>query len=179
MKYYYIHGLNATDKTSAKLLSEALKEPVEILSWDCSKKFDENYSSMLEILEKETDDYILIGKSMGGFYANALANKLLVPCTLFNPVINAKSVLNGFGVKGKIADSYEINLKDEILPRLIVIGLKDEILNPNIAINKWKGRCNLKITNDTHDIKDFKPFKDDILHLGIPMFYDINEIGDN
>lgn len=172
MKYYYIHGFNATGKTSAALLSETLKEPVEILSWDFNKKFDDNFNSMLKVLEKERDDFILIGKSMGGFYANALANELLVPCALFNPVIIAKSVLNSFGIKDDIADSYEINLKDEILPRLVVVGLKDEILDPNIAINKWQGKCNLKITDDGHDIKNFERFRNDILHLSIPLLVD-------
>jgi len=176
MKYYYIHGFNATGKTSAALLTETLKEPVEVLSWDFNKKFDDNFNSMVKVLEKKQEDFILIGSSMGGFYANALANKLLVPCALFNPVINTKSVLNSFKIKSEILDSYEVKITDKILPRLVVVGLKDEILDPNIAINKWQGKCNLKITDDTHDIKNFERFRNDILHLSILLLVDENLI---
>ena len=161
MRYYYIHGAFATGKTTAKLLSEVLDSEIEILSWDISKKFNENFNSMSEIIEKSDDDeIILIGKSIGGFYANQLTNKFLIPCALFNPVINAKEILTKFGVNPEIANSYDVELKDEIVPRLVVVGLKDEILNPDVAIKKWEGKCLLIKVDAEHDIKDFKQYRE-------------------
>lgn len=185
MKYFYIHGLNATGRTSANLLSKALEKDVTVLSWNQTKSFKANFDSMLRILEQEKDDIILIGSSMGGYYANALANKLSVPCALFNPVLNPKETLKNLKSKDKehlldnlsddVINSY-VREKDTVIPRVIVVGKQDKVLNPDATIEYWQGKCSLKIINAGHEIKNFEDFKEDILSLNIYMFYDLSEI---
>ncbi len=176
MKYYYIHGWNATGQTSAKALSEVLNEQVDVLSWDFSKPFNENLEEMAKNIEVGWFDTVLTGSSMGGFYANALANKLLVPCALFNPVLDAKAVLKKFQkdasdiLTDEIINSYERG-KDEVLPRLVVVGINDDVLNPKETIEYWKGRCELITVEEGHQIKDFKPFKENLLDFNRITFY--------
>lgn len=172
MKYYYIHGLNATGKTTAKKLGTILETDVPVFSWNYLKTFDENFNNILTILEENQEDYILMGSSMGGYYANALANKLQVPCALFNPVINPQEVFqkycNETNLSKEVINSYK-PVKNNIIPRLIVVGTKDEVLNPNKTIEYWKGKCNLKIVKEGHQIENFEQFKEDILDLATPI----------
>ena len=129
----------------------------------------------MKVLNVQTDkDIILMGSSMGGFYANFLANKLRVPCALFNPVINPQQVfkkLNCAELSDEIIKSYTVQT-DSVVPRLVVVGLNDNILEPDKTIEYWRGKCNLKITEDSHQIENFNSFKDDILHLSIPLLCD-------
>ena len=188
MKYFYIHGLMATGQSSAKELNRVLGSHVAVLPWDYTKCFEENFEKLSTILEQEKDDFILMGSSMGGFYANALANKFLVSCALFNPVNNPQELLkevknidyykNGIEkLTEEVINSYKIQ-KDVLLPRVIVIGKNDDIVNPDENIKHWSGRCYLKIVEEGHKIKNFDVFKQDILDLENPLFYDINEILD-
>ena len=186
MKYFYIHGLNATGRTSANLLSKTLEKDVTVLSWNQTKTFKENFNSMLHTLEREKDDIILIGSSMGGFYANALANKLQVPCALFNPVMNPRETLKELKSKDKehlldnlsddVINSY-IREKDTVIPRVVVIGLQDTITDPYESIKYWRDKCYLKVlVNAGHEIKNFDDFKKDILELENLFFIDFSEI---
>ena len=184
MKYFYIHGFNATGKTTAKLLSKVLETKVEVLAWDCTKPFNENFENMLKILKKESDDFLLIGSSMGGFYANSLANELCVNCVLFNPVIEPKEVLKRFQKEAaeiltdELINSYE-GKEDKILSRVVVVGLNDEVLNPQKTIEYWQGKCNLITTNDGHEIKDFAVVKEDIINLTQPVSNDCYYVSSN
>lgn len=188
MKYFYIHGLMATGQSSAKELSRVLKTDVSVLDWDYTKVFEENFEKLSCILEQEKDDFILMGSSMGGFYANALANKFMVPCALFNPVMNPQKLLkevrniefyqNGIeNLTDEIINSYKVQ-KDVLLPRVVIVGKNDKIVNPDENISYWEGKCCLRITDEEHKIKNFDAFKQDILDLENPVFYDINEILD-
>ena len=175
MKYFYIHGYNATGKTTAGKLSSLLDCSVEVLHWEYLKSFDENFNNLLNILEKEQDDFILMGSSMGGYYANALANQLLVPCALFNPVINPKEILPTlkgaeFTIPQKIIDSYK-EIKNIVIPRLIVVGIKDNILNPNKTIEYWTGKCEIKVVDEGHQITNFENLKKSILSLNAIALY--------
>jgi len=46
MKYFYIHGLMATGQSSAKELSRVLSTNVAVLSWDYTKRFEENFEKL-------------------------------------------------------------------------------------------------------------------------------------
>ena len=179
MKYYYIHGLKSNGRFSSNKLREVLQSDVELLDW----KDEIFYHYNMEILHKQLkdkEDYILIGSSLGGFYAMQLANTFSVPCVLFNPVIYPKKsfekVKDKYNINEDIVNSYPDKPDKQILiPRLIVVGKNDEILDPNDAINYWNNKCNLLITEDKHHIENFKPFKQVIEHLSTPLYYDINE----
>ncbi len=171
MNYYYIHGFNATGKTTASELSKVLEEEVTLLSWDCTKPFNENLENMSNKIEVEWFETVVMGSSMGGFYANALANKLKVACALFNPVMDAKATLMKLkdsvpdNITEEVVNSY-VRGKDEILPRVIIVGMKDDVLNPAETISYWQGKCELITVEEGHHITDFKPFKQNLIELG-------------
>jgi len=177
MKYFYIHGLNGTGNNATTQLSEILETTVERLEWDPHKPYNENYQNIKTVLDKESD-FILMGSSLGGFYTLNLANDYKIPCAVFNPAINPKKSFKNIKdidfykniPLNNLVDSYDFKTNYTTLPRLIVVGLNDKIVNPFDTIERWKGKCNLIQTNDEHQIKDFKPFKDAIKHLTTPLF---------
>lgn len=187
MKYFYIHGLNSTGAFTSGVLSATLKENVIRLDWNANDTYTENINFLINQIDKQIqgDDFILIGSSLGGFYTNILSNIYEVPCVLINPVVDVEKAFE----KAKtlefftnvdfdtIYPSYKVaNTREKLLPRLVIIGMNDEILDPNIALNKWKNKCNLIITKDKHQLANYEPFVNDIRHLSMPLFYDINEI---
>lgn len=179
-KYFYIKEIKTTDKKFITSLKDLLNADIIVLDWMITKSFDENFKNLLKILEREQGDIVLIGSDMGGFYANALANKLQVPCALFNPVINPREVFNNIqitnqNITNEIINSYNPP-KDVLLPRLVVVGIKDNILPPEKTIEYWKDKCRLKIVDEGHQITNLEQFQEDIKSLSTYLFYDIHEI---
>lgn len=186
MKYFYIHGLNSTGAFTSSILSNVLNEKVIRLDWNANDSYGENFIFLKEQIDNKVwgEDFILIGSSLGGFYTNILADSYEVPCVLINPVVNVEKAFEKAKTLEffkdvnfeKIYESYkDISIQEKLLPRVVIIGENDEILDPNIAINKWKNKCNLIITKDKHQLDNYEPFVEDIKHLSTPLFYDINE----
>lgn len=190
MKYYYVHGLMATGQNTANELKRVLGVDVEVLSWDYTKTFEENFKNMSNVLDNEEDDFILIGCSMGGYYANALANKYQCPCSLINPAISPKDTLsliksNAYKTNNamnyyregieKLTDDVINSYKDSTytrIPRVVIVGTRDEVVNPQSNIDYWKDRCELIIVNEPHKISNLEQFKKPILELENLFFFD-------
>lgn len=181
MKYFYIHGLNSTGMLTSTQLSTILGQKVERLVWHSNLYYHNNLKFMLEQLKKEKD-FVLIGSSLGGFYTMELSNILQVPCVLFNPVIYPRKSferiknLEFYRNIEEVVESYPKEPSNQsLLPRLVVVGRNDEILDINDALQYWHGKANVILTSDKHHIDNFDPFKEDIEKLSIPLFYDVNE----
>ena len=169
MKYFYIHGWGAAGETTVKRLKEVIDEEITILKWDCQKPFNENYDELFKFMkeEKAKGECVLMGSSMGGYYANAIASELCIHCALFNPVYDPKEVLKRFQkdapalITDELINSYS-EVRNRTTLRLVIIGKNDEVLDSSKSINYWKHLAGLmEITEDAHEIKDFKPFKKD------------------
>lgn len=181
MKYYYIHGLNSTGERTALKLSKVLETDVERLEWNYFDPCNKNINKMKDILDKEQEEFILIGSSLGGYYTRILSNIYEVPCVLFNPVVDIKKSFKNienvefyksFPINNLIESYINSDVADKTLQRMIVVGLQDVVVNPYDTIKLWEGKCNLIKVNEEHQIKDFKPFKKDILHLSIPLLWE-------
>ena len=181
MKYFYIHGLNSTGEKTIKELSRVLETKVIGLDWKTELCYRTNVENMQEQIESYgEDDFVIIGSSMGGFYARILSNVLKVPCVLFNPVTDVRKAYENIkdiefysNLSKELVNSYDLAMISDItIPRLVVIGLNDTVINPNDTIETWKGRCNLITVDEGHQIENFEPFKEAIEHLSIPLLYD-------
>lgn len=120
----YIHGLDSSlnnDKmieigefggvTGLHLNYRTLEDPFKVLD--------------NEIVEKKITH--IIGSSLGGYLGFYLAHKHQLPCLLFNPALSNRTV------------TVPVEEHKLVCPqRIIVLGMKDDILNPVETINFLK-----------------------------------------
>ena len=175
MKYLYIHGLNSTGENSSKELCNILNEEVIPLKWNSECSYRTNVDKLQEQIENySNEDIVLIGSSLGGFYTRILSNVNNLPCVLINPVMDIKEsfeVIKNIpfyaNITSELIKSYDLAMvADIVLPRVVIVGLKDTIIDPKKTIEFWKNKCNLIISeNEEHQIKNFEPFREVIKNL--------------
>lgn len=199
--FAYIHGLNSDGQRSRRNLSASLEKNVFNLTWECDRPFDENIAYLLSQCEKIEKDntveiplfespiwerLVIVGSSMGAYYASVLASINDYPCVLFNPVVFPQKTLQKFkGLNTNFAtgmtyemtqsliDSYNFsgNLKDSQTERAVILGRNDEILDYREAEEFYRDSAQIMITDNSHQIKDYSPFKEIIAGLELrPVF---------
>lgn len=99
---------------------------------------------------------------------------------LFNPVVYPQKTLkkfkglntnfatgNTYEMTQELIDSYNFsgNLTDSQIERAVVLGRNDEVLDYREAEEFYSGTAQIKITDDSHQIKDYGPFKELIAGL--------------
>lgn len=92
MHIIYIHGFNSTGKTNAKYKTLADHFGASNVSTIDLSHSPNDAVSALEMLindvKNKDDDIILVGTSLGGFYATYLSRKHMLKCVLINPAID-------------------------------------------------------------------------------------------
>ena len=190
--YVYIHGLNSDGKRSAYLLENCLGEKVVRLEWQCDRPFDENIAYLLHEIEEldnqieALENMVIIGSSMGGYYAAVISVLKCYHCVLFNPVINPKKTLSKFkGLNRNFATGQTYELTDDLInsysfsgklnehgiPRYIVLGRRDTVLNYREAEEFYRGCSYTVITDEEHQIKDYKPYANEISSMKYAICY--------
>ena len=113
----YIHGLDSSPN-NAKMIAIGEYGGVKGLHLNYRKQADAFQLLDKAIIENEITH--IVGSSMGGYLGFYLAHKHQLPCLLFNPALTERSV------------QLEVEKVDNECPeRIIVLGIKDEIVNPN------------------------------------------------
>lgn len=86
-------------------------------------------------IKNRRQEIILVGSSLGGFYANYLSNQFQLPCVLINPSLHPAVSLQKYGndPSEEFMQSYQL-LEDQKHPikgqKIVIIGLKDEVVIP-------------------------------------------------
>lgn len=121
MAILYIHGLDSSPNEAK--MAEIEKHGNAIgLHLNYREQVDA-FQILSKTIEENNITHI-IGSSMGGYLGFYLAHKYQLPCLLFNPALSQRSV--EVGVE---------RLKQECPKRLIVLGMKDEVVDPKETID--------------------------------------------
>ena len=180
MKYVYIHGFNSGKNSSTGKVLKGFLGDVICLEYDSSKFFNENLSSLKDQLLSQIDDedFVLIGSSLGGFYVERLGVELRnynhIGNVLINPCNNPKDQLKQFLGKTKsfetnkewlfteeILDSYDyVDTRSYTVNRVVIIGMKDEVINPIDNINYWVLKASVfSDSNEAHQIQNIDKYR--------------------
>lgn len=119
------------------------------------------------------DDVVLMGNSLGAYYAHQLSQKLSIGCVLINPVIDPKTNFAdyvGKKLNTNIADSYNQLVWDRYptlihinrLATTVYVSSNDEVIADNVNwVDHTFGRTCKVITTDTkHRVTDFDQLPD-------------------
>lgn len=124
----YFHGL---ESSQGGIKVQFLDQEVDFLeapAMDYTK--EDIFEEWLDYVKNEEPD-LLIGSSMGGYFAMALATHTGIPVLIFNPAIHSRSIeING------------LESGTEKLKGLVVLGKKDDIINPGPTMAMLQGNWN-------------------------------------
>ena len=156
----YFHGL---ESSQGGIKVQFLDQEVDFLeapAMDYTK--EDIFEEWLDYVKNEEPD-LLIGSSMGGYFAMALATHTGIPVLVFNPAIHSRSI----EIKG-------LESGTEKLAGLVVLGKKDEVINPGPTISMLQG------TQNTLDINIEKEMGHRVpLDVFIDMYNKIAYNGEN
>ena len=145
----YFHGL---ESQPGGLKVEYLNQNFDFVdapAMDYRKK--DLFEDWLEYVKTEKPD-LIIGSSMGGYFAHALASHTGIPVLLFNPALHNRS----FDVEGVHLGEFKPEGK-------VILGKKDDVIDPSIT------KAMLKDSNlEIEEIKE--------MEHRIPLDIFINEI---
>ena len=156
----YFHGL---ESSQGGIKVQFLDQEVDFLEAPAMDYTKEGiFEEWLDYVKNEEPD-LLIGSSMGGYFAMALATHTGIPVLVFNPAIHSRSI----EIKGLESGS-------EKLTGLVVLGKKDEVINPGPTISMLQG------TQNTLDINIEKEMGHRVpLDVFIDMYNKIAYNGEN
>ena len=115
---FYVHGFNSSrDSSTGRMLREQIGRPVKCLGYDCSKPFKENLEELGKEAWQAMDGFdVIVGSSLGGFYACEMVKELQTCAVVFNPAMKPKSQLKQFlGENVNFATGEKWMFTDDIL----------------------------------------------------------------
>jgi predicted esterase YcpF (UPF0227 family) len=152
----YIHGYNSTgEETAAKIRAGTGKEVI-IISYPYTDAVASFESIKSQIEKYYSQDIILVGSSLGGFWANYFAERFNLRVVLINPAIHPSVSLKRYQPNTQEFAQYETEPSKGI-NRSIILGLCDEIISPEATIKRYATtRAQLYILpKEGHRFSDF------------------------
>ena len=171
----YIHGFNSAPETDTyKSLKSGMPDYNFVsLEYDyinpinAWSDFD---TQIMEIFRKFGTDVLFVGTSLGGFWADKLAQYFRTSCVIINPSIDPSESMKSYIGKNKNYLTNEIKILTEencnnyllfnsfytTSPhRVVVLGMKDEILDPIKTELHFKDNAEIiKIENMGHRMEN-------------------------
>ena len=119
-KIVYLHGLES-EAGGPKVSFLAEKGTVY------APKIDYKTLDLKEFILSLGMPDLIIGSSMGGYVADIIGSQLGVDVLLFNPALHSRSIDTNYGV----------NYGTETYKRTIILGTKDDIIDPEETKMLW------------------------------------------
>jgi predicted esterase YcpF (UPF0227 family) len=148
MKILYIHGYNGTpDGPKLDMLRKEYRSATII-----APQHDSVPDHVFELLDRiasimDDPEDVIIGNSLGGFWANFFSLRHGVPALLINPAVSPSESLKRLGCP--FAEEYlpyEEQVKaDAISPRTVLLAEDDEVLCHRVAYEFFSGICGVKL----------------------------------
>lgn len=198
MKIIYLHGFNSnkdseTGKRIAKPVIKGKYPEVITLSYNylnAEKGFEDINKVILETLKIDSN-ILLIGTSLGGFWANYFAQKYNLKMILINPAIVPSlslgkyvgTVKNYNTGKEEIFSNtasyrnYEEKIEDNFY-RVVILGEQDEVMNSKISEIAFKNKAKVILINEGHRLikeESFKVLFDEIFSASVTFPENLND----
>lgn len=152
MRILYLHGFDSTGEQTRANLEKALAVSrykdlgytIDLASYDSWTTASKIYAGLHKTLfDTFPGPAVLVGSSLGGFWANLMARENAYPCVLINPVYSPSKSLKIRQI-AQLGDSYwgfEGSGHGSDIPgcrQTVLIGLKDEILDPRKVAHHYR-----------------------------------------
>jgi predicted esterase YcpF (UPF0227 family) len=174
----YIHGFNSSPASfKARVLHERLatRGRRNEFAAPALPHSPAAAASLLEALIAQHPHSVLVGSSLGGFYATWLAERHALRAVLVNPAVRPYELLAGHVGRQKnfhSGEEYDFTLEhvaelralevEAIDPRhyFLMVETGDEVLDYRHALEKYRGARQLVIDGGDHGFSDFADHAD-------------------
>jgi predicted esterase YcpF (UPF0227 family) len=180
----YLHGFRSgPQSTKARMTHDWVRAHRPDLHWWCPQLGDSPRAAMAQVFDRldrwPADRMAVIGSSLGGFYATAVAERHGCPAVLLNPAVNpARDLVQHLGVHPAWHDPAEqVEVKLEhmaelqalAVPRITrperyfaVIAQGDEVLDWREMVAAYPGAQIRLLAGSDHGLSDYAQ---DLPHL--------------
>lgn len=181
----YLHGfMSAPESFKAQLLKTALAQKAADCRYSCPQlpipPVEAVKVAMAEIRDVPAEELIVIGSSLGGYYANWIAEQCGCRAVLLNPVIDPWRIKiledspdrSDLQVKAWLdfretyaAELAAVHVKDITRPEryLLVAATGDELLDWQLMRDHYQGARQVIIPESNHGISDFEQYMPQVL----------------
>jgi len=179
----YIHGFNSSPASAkAQLLKaklEALGRSAEF-SAPALPHSPKQAADLLNALVARHRGAVLVGSSLGGYYATYLAEKHGLKAVLLNPVVRPYELLApliGPQKKFHTGEEYDFTTQhvvelralevERITPAryLLIVAKGDEVLDYRRAVERYRGCRQLVIEGSDHGLSNFADYLETVLEF--------------
>jgi predicted esterase YcpF (UPF0227 family) len=153
----YIHGYNSTGEETSRKIREGTDKQVIIVQYPFENA-DQSFETIKSKIEEYlSEDIILVGSSLGGFWANYFAERFNLRVVLINPAIHPSQTLKKYQKDTEKYAKYE-HIPVKGIHRSIILGLSDEVISPKDTIEYYdKSYSQLYLfPHEGHRFNDFK-----------------------
>ncbi len=170
MKILYIHGYDGTpDGPKLDMLRKEYRSATIIAPQHDSvpghvHDLLDGIASTLDML-----DDLIIGNSLGGFWANYFSLRYGVPALLINPVVSPSKALETLGcpfAAEYLPYEHQKVKADAISPRTVLLAEDDEVLCYRDAFDYFSGVCGVELLKSgghgMNDLESIMIIKDSI-----------------
>jgi len=151
----YIHGFNSSGNSDTGTNLKKEFGDVIAINYDFANA-DRSHQQINSVVSKyvKEPDTIIVGTSLGGFWANYFSDKYGMKAVVLNPTFNPSQTLLKYIGKNKnyfTQEEYEFNKENaeafkkyevDANPsenKLVYVGSNDTVIDPNDTIKKMKG----------------------------------------
>ena len=158
MEIIYMPGFggNENSETFKTIFS---KYPNSIFINYYNRNAENAHNQILKELNKiNSEDKIIVGQSLGGFWAEYFAEKYNFRVVLINPSLEPSESLAKYNLTKNELESYRKFETNKKIERgiSIIISKNDTIVNPKNVIAKYKDAVEIKYVEGNHKLTEFK-----------------------
>ncbi|MGE4124426.1 MAG: YqiA/YcfP family alpha/beta fold hydrolase [Pusillimonas sp.] len=184
----YLHGFRSSPQSAkAQMLAQAVARQQPDAEWVCPQlpaspaQAIELCNNLILTLSNPADELVVIGSSLGGYYAGHLAQAWGCRSVLLNPVIHAaRDLATQVGTHQQYHDDAPFVFLPEYIDELgsleftrpapgndhfLVACTGDEVLNW-VEMARWYSGCRSRIINGSdHSISDFARWLPEVMQF--------------
>ena len=177
----YIHGFNSSPASSkANLLRQRLETRARRAEFFAPElpRSPAQAAELLIGLAARHPDAVLVGSSLGGYFATYVAEGHDLRAVLLNPVVRPYELLTGLVGRQRnfhTGEEYDFTVQhvaelrafevERVTPAryLLLAATGDEVLDYRLAVERYRGCRQILIEGGDHGLSNFSDYLDDVL----------------
>lgn len=165
--FFYFHGFSSSGHSrTAELLREAYPTSTVVCpSYNTKNAYDAISSLTIEVVNnaKNNNFIVLVGTSLGGFFANYFSNRLKIPAVLINPCLDPVNLLQKHNPEHDVDcnsfSKYYLNDRLDV-PKTVVLGREDDVIPYNTFLDRLSNYHVFIKENMGHRVSNISEIKD-------------------